>query len=309
MPKVSVIGAGNVGGLCAARIAESGLANVVLLDIDKDLCKGKVYDIQDSLSFLGFGEAIKPAEDYKDIRDSDIVVVTAGLARRPGMTRDDLLEKNGAIIKEIIIEIKKNSPDSIIIMVTNPVDVLTYIALKIGKFSENKVLGMGPSLDNARFKSLAIADLKVTSSSVDSAVYGQHGDSMAIFPRLINIGNKPLVNILNKDKLGALVDRTKNRGKEIVSLYKAGSAYFAPSAAVNEIVRVILMNENKLIPVSVFVDGLLGLKDLCIGLPAIISSSGIKEIASLNLNKNELEELHHSAEEIKSNIEKIRKII
>ena len=303
--KIAIIGAGNVGGSTAMRILEEGIAEVVLVDIAKNFSKAKAFDLDDARSIVGHDGSIEGTEDFSRIAGSDIVVVTAGLARKPGMTREDLLRKNYDIVKSVSKSIKEFCGKSIIISVSNPVDIMTYVLLKETGFDKGRVFGMGPGLDSSRFNNLISKKLNVSSSKIKALVIGSHGKTMIPLPRFTTVDGKPLDQILKKEELDELVNKTKNRGAEIVSLYGSGSAYFAPSAAILEICRAIVNNKESTISVSTYLEGEYGIFDVCIGLPAKIDRSGIKEVVKLDLNEEEKELLLQSANNIKESINAI----
>ncbi|MFH1622878.1 MAG: malate dehydrogenase [Candidatus Omnitrophota bacterium] len=305
--KISIIGAGNVGGLTAMRILEQGIADVVLVDIAKNLAKAKAFDLDDARAIAKHTSPIEGTEDFSKIKDSDIVVVTAGLARRPGMTREDLLRKNYNIVKTISKNIRKLARNSIVIAVCNPVDIMTYVLLKEIGFDKKRVFGMGLGLDSSRFSNLISLKLKVPSNKVKALVIGSHGETMLPLPRLSTVNNRPLDKVLSKKDIDGLVNSTKKRGAEIVGLYGSGSAYFAPSAAILEICLAIKNNSKDAIPVSAYLEGEYGISKVCIGVPAKIDRSGIREIVKLDLDATEKELLIESAKAIKKGIKFIYK--
>ena len=300
--KISIIGAGNVGGLTAMRILEEGIADVVLVDIAKNLAKAKAFDLDDARALAKHTSPIEGTEDFSKIKDSDVVIVTAGLPRKPGMTREDLLQKNYNIVKTVAKNIRELALESIVIAVCNPVDVMTYVLIKETGFSKDKVFGMGSGLDTSRFINLISRKLKAPSNEIKALVIGSHGETMLPLPRLSTVNNKPLDAVLRKEEVEELVEATKKRGAEIVSLYGSGSAYFAPSIAILEVCSAIKNNGNATIPVSACLKGEYGIKDACIGVPAKIGKNGISEIVELNLNEQEKEHLRQSAESIKKSI-------
>ncbi|MEE8638530.1 MAG: malate dehydrogenase, partial [Candidatus Margulisiibacteriota bacterium] len=243
-PKVSVIGAGNVGAEVARRIAEKELANVVLVDILEGIPQGKALDILQSGPIVGFSSHIKGTNDYSEIKDSQIVVITAGLARKPGMSRDDLLKKNAQITRSVVENIKKFAPDSIILMVTNPLDSMTYLAWKVSRFDTKKVIGMAPLLDAARMAAFIALELKVPVTEVKPMVLGTHGGLMVPVPSQTTVSGKPIKDLLPKDKIDQIVERTRKGGAEIVSFLKTGSAYYAPSAAAAYMVESMLKDQK-----------------------------------------------------------------
>lgn len=304
-PKVSVIGAGNVGAEVARRLAEKDLANVVLVDILEGIPQGKALDMLQSGPIVGFTSQIKGTNDYSEIKDSQIVVVTAGLARKPGMSRDDLLKKNAGITKSVIENIKKFAPNSIILMVTNPLDTMTYLAWKTSGFEPNRVLGMAPLLDLARMAAFIAMELKVPVTEVKATVLGTHGELMVPIPSQTMVSGKPITKLLPKEKIDQIVERTRKGGAEIVSYLKTGSAYYAPSAAAAYMIESILKDKKEVIPSSVYAKGEYGLKDLYIGLPAKLGRNGVEEIIEIELTKEEKEALNKSAERIKESNKKI----
>lgn len=300
--KISIIGAGNVGGLTAMRILEEGIADVVLVDVIKGLSQAKALDLDDARHTTGHNSCIEGTEDISKIKGSDIVVVTAGLARRPGMSREDLLKKNYSILKEVSKSIKNFAANAIIIVVSNPVDIMTYVLLKETGFERSRVLGMGSSLDSSRFNNLISKKLNLPCSKIKTLVMGSHGQTMILLPRFSSVDGKPLEEILKKQEVDELVELTKNRGAQIVSLFGSGSAYFAPSAAILEIVKIIINNLDRQIPLSVYLEGEYGLSDVCIGVPVRLNRDGIKEMIELDLNQQEKEQFLKSAKSIREGI-------
>jgi len=303
--KISVIGAGNVGSLTAMRLAQEGIGEVVLLDIVKGLACGKALDLEDSRPILKQNYNLEGSDDIAKIKDSDIVVITAGLARKPGMTREDLLNKNSRILQEISQNIKKSASDSIVIVVTNPLDLMTYFVLKSTGFKPDKVFGMGVSLDAARFANLIAKELNTPVTDIEACVIGSHGEGMLPLPRFTNIKGVALDEFLDDKKIEALINKTLNRGAEIVSFLGSGSAYFSPSAAVAALARVIAKDEKRTLGVSAYLNGEYGLKDICIGVPARLGRNGIEQIIELDLNKQEKEALSRSAGSIRRLIKQL----
>ena len=303
--KISIIGAGNVGGLTAMRILEEGIADVVLIDIAKGLAQAKAFDLDDARSIIGHDKTIEGTEVFSKIAGSDIVVVTAGLARKPGMTREDLLKKNHAILKDISAHIKELTPDAIVIVVSNPVDIMTYVMLKETGFDRRRMFGMGAGLDSSRFNNLISKKTGIVSSKINALVLGSHGQTMIPLPELSTVNGKSLTQILKKDEIDVLVSRTKNRGAEIVSLYGSGSAYFAPAAAILDICLAIIKDKSKIIPVSALLHGEYGVKGTCIGVPVKIAKKGISEIIQLDLAESDKKLFMDSAEAIRKSIKVI----
>ncbi|MFA5099305.1 MAG: malate dehydrogenase [Candidatus Omnitrophota bacterium] len=301
--KISIIGAGNVGGMAAARIAAENAGEVFLIDIAPGLARAKAFDMDDARTLLHHDLSVQGSEDLKDIRGSDIIVVTAGLARKPGMTREDLLQKNCAIMDGISRHILELAAGAIVIIVTNPLDVMTHFMFKKLKFGRARVFGMGITLDAARFANLISKELAHPISGIQPCVIGSHGETMLPLPRFTNIDGKPLTQVADKEQISSLVSRTINRGKEIVSLYGTGSAYFAPSAAIAQLVRVIASDERIPVGVSTYLNGEYGLTDICIGVPCIIGKNGIEQIIQLGLNLSEQEQFAASANSIRQMID------
>ena len=299
MSKVAIIGAGNVGALAAMHILEGELADVVLIDIAKEIAKGKSLDLEDSLSALKKDLSVKTTDDFSQIKDADVIVITAGLPRKPGMSREDLLNKNAQIIKEIGLKIKDLNSKAIVIILTNPVDLITQFFHKITNFDTKRLIGFGVSLDSARFANLISQELNVPVSRVDALVIGVHGKGMIPLERFTKVNGKVLSDLADENKVNSLVDATVGRGATIVSHLGSGSAYFAPSAAIFNMVKSILKNDNTQTVASVYLNGQYGLKDIFIGVPIKLGSSGIKEIIQLDLNQKEKETLLKSAEGLK----------
>ena len=290
--KISIIGAGNVGAMTASRIVDAGLADVVLIDIVPGLAIGKALDISDARPILNSKVDIKGSESFQDLKDSNIVVVTAGLARKPGMSRDDLLRKNADIIRSISREIKKYASSSIVITVTNPLDVMTYLIMKETGFSPERIIGMAGVLDSSRF--FNIASEKAVDVDNDSVfMMGSHGDTMVPVNRSNN---------LSDDVFEESSDRAKNRGAEIVSYLKTGSAYFSPSAAVFYMVKSILKDEKKILCASAYLNGEYGEKDIYIGVPVELGLSGVTKIIEIDLKEKEKELFGKSVRQIRKTI-------
>lgn len=304
--KISVIGAGAVGSTLAQRLFESGLADVVLVDILKNVACGKALDLLDASSIMGTEKAIIGTDDYKEIRGSDIVVITAGLPRKPGMTREDLISKNAAIVKDVAAKVRTHAPGAIVIVVTNPLDTMTYLTCKVTGFDKTKVLGMAGVLDGSRFIALIADELKVHRSLVKACVMGSHGDTMVPVISQTFVSGKPLSSILPKDKIDNLVKRTCDRGAEIVSLLGTGSAYYSPSAAALRMIRAIMDDRGEVITASAYLEGEYGLKDICMGVPCRLDSRGIVEVVELDLSEQEKAAFAASAKAVGSSIGLLR---
>ncbi len=295
MKKIAIIGAGNVGAMVASRIVDASLADVVLMDVVPGLAKGKAMDISDTRPVLNASVDIVGTQYFKDIQGADIVVVAAGLARKPGMSRDDLLKKNAQIIRDVSGRIKRYCPSSIVIVVTNPLDAMAYLVMKTTGFDPRRVIGMAGVLDSARF--VNAASTKTDAVDCDKIfMMGGHGDTMVA----INRSEK-----LSRDIFRESSDRARNRGAEIVSQLKSGSAYFAPSAAVFYMIKTILKNEKRTVCLSAYLHGQYGEKDIYIGVPVMLERSGVKEILEMELTEEERKSFKNSVEAIRESIKKL----
>lgn len=298
--KVSIIGAGAVGATLAQRVLESSLADVVLVDILKEMAKAKAFDLSDASPIMAHERSIIGTDDYKDIESSGIVVITAGLPRKPGMTRDELISKNAGIIKDVSLKVKAHAPSSIVIVVTNPLDVMTYLAYKVTGFPKNRVIGMAGLLDGSRFIYLIASELGVPRSSVETYVLGSHGDTMVPLISKTKVGGRPITEIMDSGRLQAIVKRTCDRGAEIVSLFGSGSAYYSPSAAVFNMIESILKDKKETLAASAYLEGEYGLNGLCIGVPCKIDKCGIEKVVEFDIPVEEKTALARSAEAIKA---------
>lgn len=305
-PKVTVVGAGFVGATAAQRIVENDLADVVLIDIIEGLPQGKALDMMESAPVEGFSAKILGTNKYQDTANSDIIVITAGLARKPGMSRDDLLFKNAEIVGGIVAECAKVSPNAIMIMVTNPLDVMTWFAQKRSGFSAERVIGMAGELDSARYSYFIAEKLGCKPSDVKAVVLGGHGDQMVPVPEETRVKGKPITKLLDSAVIETINQRTRDGGAEIVGLLKTGSAYYAPSSAVVKMVRAILKNTGEIIPSCVFLKGEYGLSDVYCGVPAKFGHGGVKKIVEIQLNENQKKALHASAADVRQNFLKLK---
>ena len=306
MKKVSVIGSGNVGATTALLVAERELADVVLVDIIEGVPQGKGLDMAEAAPVDRFDADVKGTNDYSEISGSEVVVVTAGIARKPGMSRLDLLQKNAAIIKDVSSKIKKFAPDAIVIMVTNPVDVMTYHTWKVTGFAASKVMGQAGVLDSARFAAFIAKKLDVSVEDISAMVLGGHGDEMVPLPRYTTVSGIPFTELLPDEVADAvvktLIDRTRKGGSEIVGLLKTGSAFYAPAASVTRMVEAILKDKKRILPCSAYLSGEYGIKDVYIGVPVKLGAGGIEEIVELRLTEPELTALRNSAQVYKEGI-------
>ena len=298
-PKVTVVGAGNVGATAAQYIVERELADVVLTDVVDGLPQGKALDLLQAGPVHGYDCRIAGANDYEATAGSDIVVITAGLARKPGMSRDDLLLKNAEIVGGVVTETSRRSPTAILIVVTNPLDAMAQLALRRSGFPKQRVLGMAGVLDSARFRTFIAQELDVSVENVTAFVLGGHGDTMVPLPRYSTVAGIPITELLSKDRLEALVTRTANGGAEIVGLLKTGSAYYAPAASVVEMVEAILRDKKKVLPCTAYLEGEYGVKGLFVGVPVKLGRRGIEQILEITLSPDESAALHRSAASVR----------
>jgi malate dehydrogenase len=299
MAKVSVIGAGNVGASLAQRLVERNLGDIVLLDIIDGLPQGKALDILQSTSITGASSRITGTNSYQQTANSDVIVITSGASRKPGMTRNELLKTNVKIISQVTRSAIEHSLGCIIIMVTNPVDAMTYLALKVSGLAPSRVMGLSGVLDSARFASFIAAELKVPAAEVSAWVLGEHGHNMVVIPRLASVSGKPLTNLLSQEAINRLVNRTVNGGAEIVSLLKMGSAFYAPSAAAASMIEAIVQDKKETMPCTTHLQGEYGLADVAIGVPVRLGIEGIEQIVELELIQEERAALKRSAETVK----------
>ncbi|MGH7540887.1 MAG: malate dehydrogenase [Gemmatimonadota bacterium] len=300
MRKITVVGAGHVGATAAQRIAERELARgVVLVDIIEGLPQGKALDQWESAPVEGFDTRVTGARGYEATAGSGIYVVTAGLARKPGMSRDDLVTKNAGIIRGICEEIAKHSPDATVVMVTNPLDVMAYVAKEVTGFPRERVVGMAGILDTARFRSFIALELDVSVEDVQALVLGGHGDSMVPLASSVSVGGIPLTELLAADRIEAIVERTRKGGGEIVGLLKTGSAYYAPSAAATQMVESIVRDKKRILPCACWLEGEYGLEGLFLGVPCKLGEGGVEGILEVSLTDAEREALHASAADVR----------
>jgi malate dehydrogenase len=298
--KVTVIGAGNVGATAAQRIAEAGIADVYLIDVVEGLPQGKALDLVEAAPLQHHDQMIYGTNDYADTTESDVIVVTAGMARQPGQTRDELLLKNGAIVRDVVKRAAQYSPDSILILVTNPLDAMVHVALEASGFPRERVIGMAGVLDSARFRAFIAQDLGVSASDVSAFVMGGHGDTMVPLPRYSTVGGIPLPELMKPDRIEALVQRTRNGGAEVVALLKAGSAFYAPASSVLHMVDSILNDRKRVLPCAVVLRGVYKIDGLVMGVPIILGASGVERIIEVSLTDSELNALHASAGAVQS---------
>ena len=285
--KISLIGAGQIGGTLAHLITIKELADVMLFDIDEGLAKGKALDIAQSTSVSGSNINLIGTSNYEDTKNSDVIIITAGIPRKPGMSRDDLLETNLKIIKQVAQGIKKTSPNAFVICITNPLDVIVMAFQKYSGLSTNKVVGMAGILDSSRFKYFLSQELKIPVKNVESLVLGGHGDTMVPMPNQTRVSGKPLNELIKKEKLKLIIERTRQGGAEIGKLLQKGSAFYAPAASGIEMAESYIKNLKKTLPCAAYLNGEYGVKGIYAGVPVVIGNSGIEKIVELSLNKDE----------------------
>ena len=304
--KITVVGAGNVGANCALRIADKELADVVMVDVVEGVPQGKGLDILQSGPVQGYDLMVTGANDYEPTADSDIAIITAGFPRKPGMSRDDLLLANYDVVRTATEQVAKYSPNCIIIVVTNPLDVMTQTAYWVSKFSKNRVVGMAGVLDSARFRTFIARELKVSVENVTAVVMGGHGDTMVPLVRLTSVSGIPLTELLDAATIDRLVDRARNGGAEIVKYLKTGSAYYAPSAAAIEMVESILLDKKKVLPCSAYLEGEYGINGLYVGVPVKLGAAGVEKLYEVKLLPEEQAALDKSAASVKELIDVLK---
>jgi len=297
--KVTVVGGGNVGATLAQRIADRELADVALIDIVEGMPQGKGLDMMQAGPVEGSDARVVGTNDYKDTAGSDVVVITAGIARKPGMSRDDLLNTNSKIVRECTENVVRHSPNAVLIVVSNPLDAMCQVALRASGFPKERVLGMAGVLDSARMRTFIAMELGVSVDNVSAFVLGGHGDTMVPLPRYSTVAGIPITELLPKDKVDAIVKRTASGGAEIVSLLKTGSAYYAPSASTAEMVDAVLKDKHKILPCCCYLEGEYGIKDLYVGVPAQLGSKGVEKIWQIQLTDAERAALHKSADAVR----------
>ncbi len=304
--KVSIIGAGNVGATTAQFVAQSGLADVVLFDLVEGMPQGKALDIAEACAVWNSSTSVSGTNSYADTERSDLIVVTAGLARKPGMSRSDLLHANADIVRGVSVELAKTSPEAIIIVVTNPMDVMAQLVWKTTEFSSKCVMGMGGILDASRLAAFISWELEVSPEDVETLVLGGHGDDMVPLPRFTTVKGIPLTALLTKKKIDSLMERTRNGGAEIVALLKSGSAYYAPAASTFQMVKAILLDEKRLLPCAAFLNGEYGTKDIYMGVPAVLGKDGVERIVEVKLLGEEKTRFKKSCASVKQLVKKLQ---
>ena len=303
--KITVIGAGNVGATTAQQIIETGLADVVLVDIVEGLPQGKALDLIEAAPVVGYDVRITGTNDYADTAGSKIIVVTSGLARQPGMSRDDLMAKNAGIVGSVVKQAAAVSPDAIIIVVTNPLDAMCHVALKASGFPSERVIGMAGVLDSARFRAFIAAELEVSVRDIRGFVLGGHGDTMVPLPRYSTVGGVPITELMSAERIEQLVERTRNGGAEVVALLKTGSAYYAPAASVVEMVEAILRDRRRVLPCAAYLRGEYGIDGLYVGVPVVLGNGGVEKVIEISLTDDERAAFNRSADAVRDLLGKL----
>jgi malate dehydrogenase len=302
MPKITVVGAGNVGASAALYAAEAELGDVTLIDIVEGVAKGKALDLLEAGPVRGYDSMVEGSGDIRSVKDSDLIIVTAGLARKPGMSRLDLLKANADIIRGVAEAIRDHAPKAFVIMVTNPLDVMTYLTFRITGFPRQRVIGMAGVLDSTRFRTFLAQEIGVSVEEVHAMVLGGHGDTMVPLVRYSTVSGIPVEKFIAKERLAEIVQRTREGGAEIVKLLQTGSAFYAPAASAVQMAEAILRDKKRLLPVAAHLEGEYGLRDLYLGVPAILGSRGLEKIIELELTVDEKTALANSAEEVRKGI-------
>jgi malate dehydrogenase len=306
--KVTVIGAGNVGATAAQRLAEKELADVVLIDIIEGVPQGKALDLTEASPIEKHDAKITGANSYEESAGSDIVIITAGIPRKPGMSRDDLISTNAKIMKDVTTNVAKLSPDAVLIIVSNPLDAMCHVAYDASGFPKNRVIGMAGILDSARFRAFISMELNVSIENTNAFVLGGHGDTMVPLPRYSTVAGIPITEMMPADRIDALVDRTRNGGAEIVSLLKTGSAYYAPASAAVEMAEAILKDKKKILPCAALLKGEYGINDLFIGVPVKLGAGGIEDVIEITLTDDEQKALNKSASAVQELVDTLAKL-
>lgn len=303
--KITIVGAGHVGAHTAVWIALKELGDVVLIDIVEGIPQAKGMDLMEAVPIEGLDCNITGTNDYKDTRGSDVVIITAGVPRKPGMSRSDLIKINAGIVKDVTENIIKYSPDAIIIIVTNPLDAMVYVGWKVSGFPKTRVMGLSGALDSARLRAFIALELGVSVEDVQAMVIGGHADDMVPLPRYSTVSGIPITQLLQKERIDAIIERTRKAGGEIVGLLKTGSAYYAPSAAAGEMAESIIRDKKRVIPCAAYCEGEYGVKGMFIGVPVKLGSLGVEEIIEIELNEEEKRLFEESVSSVKRLIEEI----
>jgi len=306
--KITVVGAGNVGATTALRLAEKELGDIVLIDILEGIPQGKALDLLQSGPVERFDSKLVGTNKYEDTARSDIVVITAGLPRKPGMSRDDLLAKNASIVKDVTEKVVKHSPEAILIVVSNPLDAMCAVALHASGFPKNRVFGMAGVLDSARFRTFIAMELKCSVENTHAFVLGGHGDTMVPLPRYSTVAGVPITELMSAEQIERIVKRTRQGGGEIVQLLKEGSAYYAPSSSVAEMVDAVLKDKKKILPCACYLEGEYGINGLYVGVPCKLGNKGVEEIFQINLTTDEKADLQRSAKDVQELVTRLKEM-
>ena len=306
--KITVIGAGNVGATTAQRLAEKQIGDVVLIDIAEGLPQGKALDLAEAAPIEKHDAAVCGSNDYEVSKNSDIIIITAGIPRKPGMSRDDLISTNAKIIKEVTTQAAKFSPEAILIVVSNPLDAMCHVALEASGFPKNRVIGMAGVLDSARFRTFIARELNVSVENTHAFVLGGHGDTMVPLPRYSTVAGIPITELMDKETIDRLIERTRNGGAEIVGLLKTGSAFYAPASAAVEMAESILKDKKKILPCAVLLEGEYDITGLFIGVPVKLGAAGVEEVIQIKLTDDERQALNASAEAVRELVETLKKM-
>ena len=303
--KITIVGAGNVGATAAHWAAERELGDIVLVDIVEGIPQGKALDLMEARPVEDFDVSITGSNNYEDTRNSDVVIITAGLPRKPGMSREDLVQKNREIVEAVTRQIVACSPQCFIIVVSNPLDTMAYLAYKVSGFSRNRVMGMAGVLDSARFKTFIAMELNVSVEEVQAFVLGGHGDEMVPLIRYSTVAGIPIAELIPGDRIQAIVERTRKAGGEIVNLLKTGSAFYSPAASAVQMAEAIIKDKRRILPCAVYLDGEYGLRDLFFGVPVILGANGVEKIIEVALTAEEKQAVEKSAREVKESTSKL----
>ncbi|MDY6824979.1 MAG: malate dehydrogenase [Thermodesulfobacteriota bacterium] len=306
--KVTVIGAGNVGATTAQRLAEKQLCDVMLIDIAEGLPQGKALDLAEAAPIEKHDALVEGSNAYELSKDSDIVIITAGIPRKPGMSRDDLISTNAGIIKSVTTQVAKQSPNTILIIVSNPLDAMCHVAYEASGFPKNRVIGMAGVLDSARFRTFIARELEVSVENTHAFVLGGHGDTMVPLPRYSTVAGIPITELLPPERIESMIERTRTGGAEIVGLLKSGSAFYAPASAAAEMAEAILKDKKKILPCAALLEGEYGINGLFIGVPVKLGTAGIEQVIQIELTPEEQGELSKSAEAVQGLVEDLKKL-
>ncbi len=309
--KITIVGAGNVGATCAHWCAAAELGDIVLLDIPatENMPRGKALDLMQASPIVGFDSNIVGTTSYDDTKNSDVVVITAGIARKPGMSRDDLLSTNAKIVSSVAEEVKKTSPNAIVIVVSNPLDAMVQQVLKVTGFPPNRVLGQAGVLDTARYRTFLAMELGVSVEDISALLMGGHGDTMVPMPSCTSVGGVPVTQLIAPERLAQIVDRTRNGGAEIVSLLKTGSAYYAPAAATAQMVEAVVKDKKRMIPCAAYCDKEYGVGGYYVGVPVILGSGGVEKIIELKLTEQETADFRKSVDAVKQLVASMNQLL